>query len=225
MKQKARPMRPSFMLRRFVSSFTMGLLAILGSGLFLVAATTPQQEQKDPSHSPKGPVVRPLNADGLAKTIVGNRGKILVLNLWATWCPPCQKEFPALARLARDWEKKGVKVVTVSMDDRKDLPDVEAFLADFKAPLNPAIQAIEDPRLFFQLVDPDWQGTVPTTVIWDETGKRVFTFMGEMTYDEMERPIRILVARMEANQAARELAKPSPPEPTSKKTPSAPTRD
>ena len=56
------------------------------------------------------------------------RGKIVVLNFWATWCPPCVDEMPSLVQLQRQFQDKGVTVLGVSVDD--DANDYHKFLKD-----------------------------------------------------------------------------------------------
>jgi cytochrome c biogenesis protein CcmG/thiol:disulfide interchange protein DsbE len=56
------------------------------------------------------------------------RGKIVVLNFWATWCPPCIEEMPSLVQLQKQFQDKGVTVLAVSVDD--DANDYHKFLKD-----------------------------------------------------------------------------------------------
>jgi peroxiredoxin len=56
------------------------------------------------------------------------RGKIVVLNFWATWCPPCVEEVPSLVQMQRKMQDKGVVVLAVSLDD--DADDYHKFLKD-----------------------------------------------------------------------------------------------
>ena len=50
----------------------------------------------------------------LARSLADDRGKVIVLNLWATWCPPCREEMPTLERLQERYGKEGVVVIAVS---------------------------------------------------------------------------------------------------------------
>ena len=70
-------------------------------------------------------------------------GKLLVLNFWATWCPPCVQETPSLSRFAADYAPKGVVVLGVSVD--KDEKAYNAFLRALQARL-PDRPRYQDPR-------------------------------------------------------------------------------
>jgi cytochrome c biogenesis protein CcmG, thiol:disulfide interchange protein DsbE len=88
-------------------------------------------------------------------------GKILVLNFWATWCPPCVQETPSLSRFAAEYANKGVVVLGVSVD--KDLKAYDGFLQRFK----PAFLTARDSQLHADY------GTFmyPETYIIDAQGK------------------------------------------------------
>jgi peroxiredoxin len=58
------------------------------------------------------------------------KGKVVVLNFWATWCPPCIDEMPSLDRLSEALESKGVEVVAVSVDER--FSDIGEFVEKFQ---------------------------------------------------------------------------------------------
>ncbi|MEO8371633.1 MAG: TlpA disulfide reductase family protein [Candidatus Solibacter sp.] len=64
--------------------------------------------------------------DGKTYSLASLKGRIVLLNFWATWCPPCRKEMPDMEKLYRAYEKRGLTVIAVSDEDR---PTVEQFLA------------------------------------------------------------------------------------------------
>lgn len=107
-----------------------------------------------------------LNADGERMRIADLKGKVLVVNLWATWCAPCQLEMPTLAKLAAEYEGKPVEVVAISIDKGED---GEAKAREFIAK-NAPLKFYIDPsaKLPFDL-KPQAVG-MPTTVIYGADG-------------------------------------------------------
>ena len=67
------------------------------------------------------PTVKPITASGLKKEVAKLKGKVVVVNFWATWCPPCVAEFPDLVATQKKLAGKGVELLTVSLDDTDDL--------------------------------------------------------------------------------------------------------
>jgi cytochrome c biogenesis protein CcmG, thiol:disulfide interchange protein DsbE len=61
------------------------------------------------------------------------RGKVVVLNFWATWCPPCVEEMPSLVQMQQKMKDKGVEVVAISVD--ADLSAYQRFLKDYRVNL------------------------------------------------------------------------------------------
>lgn len=60
-------------------------------------------------------------------TLRSRQGKVLYVDFWASWCPPCLKSFPFLIGLQRDFKDRGVEVIAVNMDE--DIDEAKAFLA------------------------------------------------------------------------------------------------
>jgi peroxiredoxin len=65
------------------------------------------------------------------KTLADYKGQVVLLNVWATWCPPCQAEMPSLQRLYQAYGDKGLKLVAVSIDDYVTEDSIRAFAKNF----------------------------------------------------------------------------------------------
>lgn len=65
---------------------------------------------------------------GDTMTLASLRGEVVLLNLWATWCPPCREEMPALEALHRQHGAEGLRVLGVSIDEASDRAEIEEFL-------------------------------------------------------------------------------------------------
>ena len=64
------------------------------------------------------------------KTLADYRGKVLMINIWATWCAPCRVEMPSIEQLHRAYGDKGLKVVAVSVDDPGTDPQIRSFVKE-----------------------------------------------------------------------------------------------
>lgn len=70
--------------------------------------------------APEGPMAPPFSLERLqggTVSLAELRGKIVVIDFWATWCPPCREEMPWLVKMAKDYEGRGVVFVAISEDD------------------------------------------------------------------------------------------------------------
>ena len=102
---------------------------------------------------------------GKAMKIADFKGKVLVVNLWATWCGPCKIEMPELAKLQAQYQGQPVQVVAISIDKPEALTEAKACIAS-KAPLT----FYNDPaaKLPWALKPP--AAGMPTTVIYGKDG-------------------------------------------------------
>jgi cytochrome c biogenesis protein CcmG/thiol:disulfide interchange protein DsbE len=118
-----------------------------------------------------------VTAEGGRSVSVSNfGGKLLVLNFWASWCPPCLEETPSLSDFAKRYADKGVVVLGVSVD--KDEKQYRAFLQQYR----PAFLTSRDPEA---KINADY-GTFkyPETYIIDAKGKVVQKIVGPADWND-----------------------------------------
>ena len=100
------------------------------------------------------------------------RGKVVVVNFWATWCPPCRHELPSLESLFKTVGPEGVAVLGVNAGESWD--QVVAFAADFKPPLTFPLLLDKTGNVMRQ-----WQiKALPTTYVLDRDGRTVLRALG-----------------------------------------------
>ncbi len=105
-------------------------------------------------------------------------GKLVIINFWATWCPPCKKEMPSLDRLYQDSNFKNLQIFAVNMDQSNTLK-TKKFFTDLN------IQKLE---IFF---DPDLNFVkefklrgLPTTVLINKKGEEFARIIGEVNFQD-----------------------------------------
>ncbi len=114
------------------------------------------------------------------------RGKVLIVNFWATWCGPCVAEFPEFVAIDAKYREKGVKMVGISADELADVkPKVIPFVKEQKAMFDILMQDTEDPQEMIDVVDKNWQGTLPATFVYDKQGKTIYTRYGIIDRDQL----------------------------------------
>lgn len=64
--------------------------------------------------------LKTLDVKGLDEVVAANKGKVIMLNFFATWCPPCRKEIPDLVKVHEKYADKGVVIIGLSVDEDKN---------------------------------------------------------------------------------------------------------
>jgi peroxiredoxin len=95
-----------------------GLMLALGAGLIWTVYDT--IEERVVNANDRAPAFSIQDAQGRTHTMSEFGGKVLVLNFWATWCPPCVAETPSLVALSEEVKKDGVVVLGISIDKNVD---------------------------------------------------------------------------------------------------------
>ena len=131
----------------------MRLLNLLGSGFFLLALS-----------------INTAQATGKPLDLNPYKGKVVMVDFWASWCPPCKNSFPWLNKMARDKAAQGLVVIGVNVDENS--ADAKRFLAQIPA----KFPIIYDPKGEY----PSYYNIpgMPSTIIFDRNGKRLYTHQG-----------------------------------------------
>lgn len=116
------------------------------------------------------PALTVQTAQGAPIQMADYRGRVVLIDFWASWCAPCKKSFPALDELSHEFQSRGLAVLAVNLDERRK--DADQFLA-------------AHPHTMMVLFDPSGaapkafgvQG-MPTSFLIDRSGKIRFTHMG-----------------------------------------------
>ena len=118
--------------------------------------------------------------DGQRVRLKDYRGKIVLVNFWATWCSPCNAEMPLLVKEEESYRSRGVIFIAASVDDAKTRKDVPAFVSrnQVRLPVWLGAKREDLERLGMGLA-------VPSTAFLDQMGHIVFRITGPMRAEEL----------------------------------------
>lgn len=157
--------------------FTLPLL------LIVVATRAPGQQPDDLSLWDTGMKPQKLSQ---------YRGKIVILNFWATWCIPCKEELPMLAEEQKRYKREGVVVIGASLDDATTVKRVRPFAKkdklDFPIWVGATVDHLEKLGL---------GRTIPATAFFDREGNLTGRVMGELREAELDNRIEWMLGKRE----------------------------
>jgi thiol-disulfide isomerase/thioredoxin len=108
------------------------------------------------------------------------RGKLVLLNFWATWCVPCRAEMPMLVEAEKAYAPRGVVFIAVSLDDRETRPKIPDFVGEFKIGfpvwLGASTMDLEDLKL---------GPALPATAFLDREGRIAARVLGQLEKSEL----------------------------------------
>jgi peroxiredoxin len=169
--------------------------------LFLIPLSLLLAMGPDPSKGGDKGTISPLHADSVINTkapdfslkdVRGNdialssfKGKVVLLNFWATWCPPCKAEMPAMNKLYNEMKSRGFEVLAVTSDS--SLSDVNDFLSRNKLDFRILFDEKKSVTRLYKVF------SMPTTFLIGRDGTIVEKFYGE--YDWTERDVRATIEK------------------------------
>jgi len=164
----------------------LGVLVVVGV-LFLAFApesiwhgggVSPASERK------AGGDFRLQDIDGKRWTLAEQRGRVVLVNYWATWCPPCRTETPGLVRLANEYRGRGVEVVGITLDE--NFTAVREFVAEYHIPY-PILLPSDASNL--TMIE-----SIPVTLLYDRQGRLAKRYVGAVSETTLKRDVEQLLA-------------------------------
>lgn len=171
----------------------MAALMIAGLAWVLFQAATNQQAASGLKQFQRGtltaleiipdPPAQPEQAfaapDGSRASLLDYRGQVILVNYWATWCPPCVKEMPTLAALHDAFKDQGFAVVAISVDRPMDTDKSREMLAELTGG---SLAFYHDPAM--ATVYPAGARGFPTSILYDREGRELARLAGEADWND-----------------------------------------
>lgn len=144
--------------------------------LFLTAFINFDQAQE--SHS-----VQLIDKAKLERIIGDRNDKILLINIWATWCLPCREEFPDLVKLSESYKSK-IDVIALSVDYEDELNSkILPFLKSTKVNFPVYISNFKNDEQLIKFFNVEWNGALPATFIYSTEGIQIKSIEGKQSYE------------------------------------------
>ena len=166
------------------SSRLAAIVPNLESWLHLRAAEPPPNAKPPEQTYAPAPDVQFTKLDGSAFRLKDLKGRVVLLNFWATWCVPCRNEIPSLSAMQKDLDARGLSVIGVSYDDTADL------VQEFQKDIPQTYQIVLGGREVGSELP---ASPLPTTYIIDREGRIREKMIGERTRSAFEAVIKPLL--------------------------------
>ena len=161
-------------------SFVISVL--IGSSLLCTAA---ENGPKEAPSKTRAAVVKLVDNVGVKQILSQDKGQVVALTLWATWCDPCREELADWVRLHDNYKQRGLRLILLSVDQEEDLENVKGFLREKEVCFESYLSVANDVDSIANVLDPQWFRAVPATFLFDRKGKRVKTLLGGQTYEQL----------------------------------------
>lgn len=122
--------------------------------------------------------LEPIDVAGVKALLTNPTGKLLLVNVWATWCGPCTAEFPELVRTDRMYRERDFEFVSISADRMEKRDKALAFLKKSQASNRNYIFSGETVYPLIEAIDPDWKGALPYTIVVEPGGETALRHQG-----------------------------------------------
>jgi thiol-disulfide isomerase/thioredoxin len=125
--------------------------------------------------------------------IMNRNGKVLLINVWATWCIPCREEFPDLVRLAEKYQGRNLEVIGISADYPDEIASkITPFIESEKVNFPIYVQDFDKEENFINYLNRDWSGALPATFIYDKSGAQQKFLLGKQSFQEFQQAVEEL---------------------------------
>ena len=140
-----------------------------------------------PTIASAGDAIKQIKLAELNTLLESNKGKVVILDLWATWCPPCRKEIPGFVNLYKKYKDKGLEIIGVAFDENG-----QEAVPPFMKAMGINYQVFLDGGDIARKYDLQ---AYPTTIVYGKDGKAASKHVGYVSEEEFEDELRELLKK------------------------------
>jgi len=130
-----------------------------------------------------------VDLEGVKKLVKNDGNKLRFINVWASWCGPCAREFPDLVEVYRMYRGRDFEMVGISIDSPDEKAKVQSFLEKNQASYANYHYSGKDTYALIDVVDPKWEGPIPYTLIVKPGGEVLYRHLGTIEPLEVKKAI------------------------------------
>lgn len=156
--------------------FIVAVILAGGSGFTLHKYLNQKQASSNPAIGLQRPEFAAMDLDGKFRNIKEWDGKLILLNFWATWCPPCKKEIPDFIELQKAYGDQDFQIISIAIDEEDAVREYAEEIG-----MNYPVMAVQDEGVGLAKRYGNGAGVLPYTVIINRDGEISYTIRGELS--------------------------------------------
>ena len=175
---------------RILTRLLIGLVLLVAAGLLAYRMLAPAEEITSPSPSGVPALFAATfpDQDGKAQALSQWRGKVVVVNFWATWCPPCKEEMPELSHFQEKYRARDVVVLGISTDD---VAKIREFAQ--QAPVQYPLLAGDFEAMALAESLGNNKGVLPYSILISPDDSVAKTYFGRLDMKKLEQDVKALI--------------------------------
>lgn len=155
--------------------------------LIITISINPHLSSAEEKQADKAPIIQNINLKQIEALLSEKRQGLIIINLWATWCPPCVAELPYFENIYKNYPRDKVHIYLINIEGKESKEKVlEPFLK--KNPLPCPVYLLEDgtPEELEKVLKTEISGALPITLFYNSDGKLIKKFEESITEEKIK---------------------------------------